>query len=58
MNKKYDGKLVQALKQRHKVEDYHGAPVLVKYLPDCDENGALQGLWPRVHRQHRCLSPV
>lgn len=44
MNKKYDGKLVQALKQRQKVEDYHGAPVLVKYLPDCDENGALQGL--------------
>ena len=41
MGKQYDDKLVQALKQRQKVEDYHGAPVLVKYLPDCDEKGAM-----------------
>lgn len=39
MGKQYGEGLVLALKQRQKAEDYHGAPVLVKYLPDCDERG-------------------
>lgn len=29
------------------MEDYHGAPVLVKNLPDCDEKGAMD---PRLYR--------
>ena len=39
MGKQYGEGLVLALKQRQKAEDYHGAPVLDKYLPDCDERG-------------------
>ena len=47
MSNQYEDKLVQALKQRQKAEDYHGASVLVKYLPDCDEKGAMD---PRLYR--------
>ena len=50
MGKQYEDKLVSALKQRQKVEDYHGAPVLVKYLPDCDERGAMD---PRLYRDQK-----
>lgn len=50
MAKKYDEKLVQALKDRQTVEDYHGAPVLVKNLPDCDEKGAMD---PRLYRDQK-----
>ena len=50
MSKQYDERLVQALKQRQKVEDYHGSPVLVKYLPDCDEKGAMD---PRLYRDQK-----
>ena len=50
MKKQYDDQLVQALKQRQKVEDYHGVPVLVKNLPDCDEKGAMD---PRLYRDQK-----
>lgn len=50
MGKQYDDHLVHALKQRQRVEDYHGAPVLVKYLPDCDEKGAMD---PRLYRDQK-----
>lgn len=50
MSKQYDDKLVQTLKQRQKEEKYHGAPVLVKYLPDCDEKGAMD---PRLYRDQK-----
>ncbi|MGN0427649.1 MAG: alpha/beta hydrolase, partial [Agathobacter sp.] len=50
MGKKYDEKLLTALKQRQKVEDYHGAPVLVKYLPDSDERGAMD---PRLYNDQK-----
>ncbi|MGN1001789.1 MAG: alpha/beta hydrolase [Oscillospiraceae bacterium] len=50
MSKQYDDNLVQALKRRQKEEDYHGAPVLVKYLPDCDEPGAMD---PRLYRDQK-----
>ena len=50
MGKQYDDKLVSAMKQRQKEEDYHGAPVLVKYLPDCDERGAMD---PRLYRDQK-----
>lgn len=50
MGKQYEEALVQALKRRQKVEDYHGAPVLVKYLPDCDEPGAMD---PRLYRDQK-----
>ena len=33
-----------------KVEDYHGAPVLVKYLPDSDERGAMD---PRLYADQK-----
>lgn len=50
MGKKYDDKLIQALKHRQKVEDYHGAPVLVKNLPDSDEKGAMD---PRLYQDQK-----
>lgn len=50
MAKQYDDKLVQALKQRQNVGDYHGAPVLVKNLPDCDEKGAMD---PRLYQDQK-----
>ena len=53
MSKQYDDKLVQALKQRQKVENYHGAPVLVKNLPDSDEKGAMD---PRLYRDQNTVS--
>lgn len=46
MKKKYDDRLVQLLKEREEMTDYHGAPVLVKHLPDCDEKGAMD---PRLY---------
>ena len=41
MAKQYEENLVRALKDRQTLEDYHGAPLLVKNLPDCDEKGAM-----------------
>lgn len=46
MDKKYGDKLRKLLKEREKTIDYHGAPVLVKNLPDCDEPGAMD---PRLY---------
>ena len=50
MSRQYEEKMVQALKARQKVEDYHGAPVLVKNLPDSDERGAMD---PRLYRDQK-----
>lgn len=47
MGKKYEDKLVKALKDRQQLTDYHGAPLLVKNLPDCDERGAMA---PRLYQ--------
>lgn len=46
MNKKYGDELVTLLKERETTVDYHGAPLLVKNLPDCDEVGAMD---PRLY---------
>lgn len=46
MDKKYGDELRKLLKEREKTIDYHGAPVLVKNLPDCDEPGAMD---PRLY---------
>lgn len=47
MEKKYDEKLLKALKDRQEQTDYHGTPLLVKNLPDCDERGAMD---PRLYQ--------
>lgn len=47
MGKKYEDKLLKALKERQEAADYHGAPLLVKNLPDCDEKGAMD---PRLYQ--------
>lgn len=47
MEKKYEDKLLKALKDRQELTDYHGAPLLVKNLPDCDEKGAMD---PRLYQ--------
>lgn len=47
MGKKYDDKLLKALKDRQEQADYHGAPLVVKNLPDCDERGAMD---PRLYQ--------
>ena len=46
MDKKYDDKLVTLLKEKQKMTDYYGAPLLIKNLPDCDEKGAMD---PRLY---------
>lgn len=50
MAKQYEESLVQALKDCQTPEDYHGAPLLVKNLPDCDEKGAMD---PRLYRDQK-----
>lgn len=50
MAKQYEESLVRALKGRQTLEDYHGAPLLVKNLPDCDEKGAMD---PRLYRDQK-----
>lgn len=50
MAKQYEESLVRALKERQTEENYHGAPLLVKNLPDCDEKGAMD---PRLYRDQK-----
>lgn len=50
MGKQYEEQLVKALKQRQTAEEYHGAPLLVKNLPDCDIKGAMD---PRLYRDSK-----
>lgn len=50
MTKKYDDKLLKALKERQKITSYHGTPVLVKNLPDSDERGAMD---PRLYQDSK-----
>lgn len=47
MNKKYEDTLLKALKEKQELNDYHGAIVLIKNLPDCDEKGAMD---PRLYK--------
>lgn len=47
MNKKYNDDLVRLLKEKEQTTTYHGAPLLVKNLPDCDEEGAMD---PRLYQ--------
>lgn len=46
MSKKYDDRLVELLKERQEISSFHGAPLLIKNLPDCDERGAMD---PRLY---------
>ena len=46
MGKKYEESLLYALKNRQKMEEYQGVPLLVKNLPDSDEKGAMD---PRLY---------
>lgn len=50
MTKKYDDKLLKALKERQEITSYHGTPVLVKNLPDSDERGAMD---PRLYQDSK-----
>lgn len=50
MSRKYEETLLQALKQRQTEEEYHGVPILVKNLPDCDEKGAMD---PRLYQDQK-----
>lgn len=45
--KKYTESLLQQLKERQMIEEYHGMPLVVKNLPDCDEQGAMD---PRLYQ--------
>lgn len=47
MNKKYEDRLLQLLKEKQEMTEYFGAPLLVKNLPDCDEKGAMD---PRLYQ--------
>lgn len=59
MNKKYDDRLVQLLKERQETSTYHGAPLLVKNLPDCNEKGAMDPrLYNDMKKQLRLLAWV
>lgn len=50
MGKKYSEELLKKLKEREEVTQYHGTPVLVKNLPDCDEKGAMD---PRLYNDSK-----
>lgn len=50
MEKKYNDTLLKGLKEKATTEDYHGVPVLVKNLPDCEEKGAMD---PRLYRDSK-----
>lgn len=50
MGKQYEENLLKALKKRERMEQYQGAPMLVKYLPDSDEKGAMD---PRLYRDSK-----
>lgn len=57
MNKKYEDQLVKLLKEKEKTIDYHGVPLLVKNLPDCDEKGAMDPrLYSDMKKQLRILA--
>lgn len=47
MPRKYDKELLKKMKERQSVMQYHGAEVVVKNLPDCDEKGAMD---PRLYQ--------
>lgn len=56
MARKYDKELLQKLKEKETVMDYHGVQVLVKNLPDCDEKGAMDPrLYADMKKQLRIL---
>lgn len=46
MTRKYDMHLVDLLKERQVEDQYMGAPIIIKRLPDCDEEGAMD---PRLY---------
>lgn len=46
MARKYDVQLVDLLKERQVEDHYMGAPIIIKRLPDCDEEGAMD---PRLY---------
>lgn len=50
MGKQYEENLLQALKRRGRMEQYQEVPMLVKYLPDSDEKGAMD---PRLYRDSK-----
>lgn len=57
MSKKYDDQLVRLLKERQTMTEYHGAPLLVKNLPDSDEKGAMDPrLYNDMKKQLRVLA--
>lgn len=47
MTRKYDYQLVNLLKQRAITSSYKGAELIIKRLPDCDEDGAMD---PRLYK--------
>lgn len=50
MARKYDVKLVQLLKDRQVQGEYKGAPLIIKRLPDLDEEGAMD---PRLYEDSK-----
>lgn len=50
MEKKYNEALLKGFKEKETTENYHGVPVLVKNLPDCDEKGAMD---PRLYEDSK-----
>ncbi len=47
MARKYDEKLVTLLKERAVTSNYKGTELIIKRLPDCDEDGAMD---PRLYK--------
>ena len=46
----YEDTLLKGLKEKETTENYHGVPILVKNLPDCDVKGAMD---PRLYRDSK-----
>lgn len=57
MTKKYNEQLLEKLKERQKISEFHGVPLLVKNLPDCEEKGAMDPrLYQDMKKQLRILA--
>ncbi len=50
MERKYNQDLLDKIKERQTVTKIHGVDVIVKNLPDCDENGAID---PRLYEDSK-----
>lgn len=55
MNKKYDDELIKRIKEKQHVEKINGIDVLIKPIPDCDEEGMMD---PRLYHDNKKMATM